>query len=63
MNVWPIAAGRFGHDLSTSLDRGWQRSEAMRTAARKALVELDAKERLSWAIRGRLCQQLGEHVF
>ena len=41
------------YHLSTTQDRAWARAERMRQAAREALVQLDARERLARAGRGR----------
>ena len=41
------------YHLSTTQDRAWARAERMRQAAREALVQLDARERLARARRGR----------
>ena len=41
------------YDFSHTQDLGWKRAEEIRQAARKALVEIDGKERLSRATRAR----------
>ena len=51
------------YDLSTTTDTAWKRAEELRTAARKALIEQDSKERLARASRGRPRRQLENHVF
>ena len=40
-------------ELSQTGDEAWKRSEAIRLAARRALVEIDGRDRLNRAIRAR----------
>ena len=50
------------YELSTSVDVARRRAEELRTAAREAMIEQDAKERLARASRGRPRRQLEGHV-
>lgn len=44
-------SGEYTH--SQAADGAWQRAEQVRQAARQALVEIDGRERLQRAVRGR----------
>ena len=46
-------SGMFDRTHSMTADQAWQRSEEIRQAARKALLDLDSKEKLQRAIRAR----------
>ena len=50
-------------ELSQTGDEAWKRSEAIRQAARKALVEIDGKERLDRALRSRPRRAREDHTF
>ena len=51
------------YHLSSSQDRAWAEAERIRRAAREALVQLDAKERLSRARRSRPRRELEKRQF
>lgn len=66
----PVAAMEFTNDhgifdktLSPTADAAWDRANEMRQAARKALIEIDGKERLQRAIRGRPRKARDDHKF
>ena len=51
------------YELSTTQDKAWKRAYEIREAARKALLEMDCKERLQRASRARPRRALEDHVF
>ena len=51
------------YEFSQTADVAWKRSEEITLAARKALVELDGKERLDRALRARPRRARENHVF
>ena len=51
------------YELSVTQDNAWTRASELRQAARKALMELDAKERVQRASRARPRRQLEDKVF
>ena len=51
------------YELSVTQDKAWTRAAELRQAARKALMELDAKERVQRASRARPRRQLETKVF
>ena len=51
------------YELSVTQDKAWTRASELRQAARKALLELDAKERVQRASRARPRRQLENQVF
>ena len=56
-------AGAFEQTQSSTGDAAWQRAQEIRNAARKALVEVDGRERLNRAVRARPRRQREEHEF
>ncbi|CAE7558955.1 iscS [Symbiodinium pilosum] len=51
------------YELAVTQDKAWTRASELRDAARRALMELDAKERLQRANRGRPRRKLETRVF
>ena len=51
------------YELAVMQDKPWTRASELRDAARKALMELDAKERIQRANRARPRRQLENQVF
>ena len=51
------------YEVPQTMDQAWRRSEEIRQAAKKALVEVDGRERLQRAIRARPRRAREEKVF
>ena len=56
-------AGTFEQTQSPTADAAWLRADEIRQAARKALMEVDGRERLNRAVRARPRRQREEHEF
>ena len=59
----PTLADQREYHLSTTQDEAWERAHTMRTAARKALMEVDARARLARARLARPRQEIAKLHF